>query len=149
MGGMDQLTPATAAMFRRAAVLKCPHCGSRRSFIKRWFGRYERCRTCGIQWHREHGFELGPIALNVVFTFSSMAIIMIVAFVATAPNYNVAGLMGLVIGAAIILPMIYLPFTNTLWLAFDLAVHRPDERELAEAKAALASEGAAAIAPGA
>jgi uncharacterized protein (DUF983 family) len=135
---MDSSSPSIAAMFRRAAVLKCPQCGSRRSFIRRWFGRHERCRTCGIQWHREHGFELGPIALNVVFTFGSMAIIMIVAFVATAPDYNVAALMALVIGAAIILPMIYLPFTNTLWLAFDLAVHRPDERELAEAAEAVA-----------
>jgi len=133
-------------MFRRAAVLKCPQCGGRRSFIKRWFGRYDRCRTCGIGWHREHGFELGPIALNVVFTFGSLAVIMVVAFVATAPDYNVAALMGLVIGAAVLLPLVYLPFTNTLWLAFDLAVHRPDERELAEARAAVEAAAASSVA---
>jgi uncharacterized protein (DUF983 family) len=138
---MDRPLPSTAAMFRRAAVLKCPHCGGRRSFIKRWFGRYDRCRTCGIGWHREHGFELGPIALNVVFTFASLAVIMVVAFVATAPDYNVAALMTLVVGAAVVLPLVYLPFTNTLWLAFDLAVHRPDERELAAASAAVAAAG--------
>ncbi|MFM2077457.1 MAG: hypothetical protein RJA49_1347 [Actinomycetota bacterium] len=125
---------------------KCPQCGGRRSFIKHWFGRYDRCRTCGIGWHREHGFELGPIALNVVLTFGSLAVIMVVAFVATAPDYNVAALMGLVIGAAVVLPLIYLPFTNTLWLAFDLAVHRPDERELAAARAAVEAAAAPSIA---
>jgi len=98
--------------------------------------------TCGIQWHREHGFELGPIALNVVFTFFSLAVIMTVAFVATSPDWPMLELMLLCIGAAIVLPMVYHPFTYTLWLAFDLAVHQPDERELAEADAAVATAAA-------
>jgi len=126
-------------MFTRAVLRKCPRCGGRKSFIKYWLGRHDRCRTCGIGWHREHGFELGPIALNVVFTFFSLAVIMIVAFVTTGPDYNVAGLMALVIGAAVVLPLIFQPFTYTLWLAFDLAVHPPDQRELAEADAAVAA----------
>lgn len=126
-------------MFTRAALRKCPRCGGRKSFIKYWLGRYDRCRTCGVKWHREHGFELGPIALNVVFTFFSLAVIMIVAFVTTGPDYNVAGLMALVIGAAIVLPLLFQPFTYTLWLAFDLAVHPPDQREVAEAEAAVAA----------
>lgn len=131
--------PSTATMFTRAVLRKCPRCGGRKSFIKYWLGRHDRCRTCGIGWHREHGFELGPIALNVVFTFFSLAVIMIVAFVTTGPDYNVAGLMALVIGAAVVLPLIFQPFTYTLWLAFDLAVHPPDQRELAEADAAVAA----------
>lgn len=134
--------PQTATMFRRAALLKCPRCGSRKTFIKHWLGRHDRCRTCGIQWHREHGFELGPIALNVVFTFFSLAVIMTVAFVATSPDWPMLELMLLCIGAAIVLPMVYHPFTYTLWLAFDLAVHQPDERELAEADAAVATAAA-------
>jgi uncharacterized protein (DUF983 family) len=136
---MDRPLPSTATMFRRAAMRACPHCGSSKSFIKHWLGRSPRCRTCGIQWHREHGFELGPIAVNVVFTFFSMSVIMIVAFVTTGPDYNVPALMALVIGAAILLPLVFYPFTYTLWLAFDLATHQPTERELADAAAAVAS----------
>lgn len=116
----------------------CPRCGGRKSFIKHWLGRYERCRTCGIRWHREHGFELGPIALNVVFTFFSLAVIMTVAFIATSPDYDVAALTALVVGAAIVLPLVFHPFTYTLWLAFDLAVHPPEEREVADADAFVA-----------
>jgi uncharacterized protein (DUF983 family) len=137
MGGMSRPMPSTATMFRRAALLTCPRCGSRKTFIKHWLGRHERCRSCGIKWHREHGFELGPIALNVVFTFGSLAILMVTAFVVTAPNYNVLHLTLLVVGAAVLLPLIYHPFTYTLWLAFDLAAHQPDERELADADAAV------------
>lgn len=144
MGGMSQSTPSNATMFRRAAVLTCPRCGRRKTFIKHWLGRYQRCRSCGIEWHREHGFELGPIALNVVFTFGSLAVLMVAAFVVTAPDYDAVFLTTLVVGAAILLPLLFHPFTYTLWLAFDLLSHPPDERELAEADAAVAAMAAAA-----
>ncbi len=84
--------------------------------------RYDRCRSCGIRWHREHGFELGPIALNVVFTFFTLGVSMIIAFVATAPDFPVVALtVGLVTGA-ILIPLIAYPFTFMLWQAFDLAL---------------------------
>lgn len=134
---MSRPLPSTVTMFRRALVLTCPHCGSRRTFIKRWLSHHDRCRTCGIRWHREHGFELGPVALNVVFTFFMLAVSMVVAFVATAPDYNAVALTTGFVAAAILLPLIAYPWTYTLWLAFDLATHKPDERELAEAAAAV------------
>lgn len=127
-------------MFRRAVVLRCPHCGSRRTFVKRWLGRYDRCRTCGIRWHREHGFELGPIALNVVFTFFTLAVCMVAAFVATAPDFPVGALTGTFIGVAVLVPLVMQPVTYTVWLAFDLASRRPDEAELAEAAANIAQD---------
>ncbi|CAN5441091.1 hypothetical protein BH10ACT2_BH10ACT2_21260 [soil metagenome] len=120
-------------MLRRAVLLCCPLCGSRRTFIRRWFGRYDRCRTCGIRWRREQGSELGAIALNCFFTFAALAVGMVVAFVATSPNFPVFALTVGFMGAAIVLPLLLFPFTNTLWLAVDLLAHRPDENELAEA----------------
>jgi uncharacterized protein (DUF983 family) len=137
IGGMNRPLPSAGKMFRRAIVLKCPLCGSRRTFIRRWMLRYERCRTCGIRWHREHGFELGPIALNIVITFFTLGVGMVVAFVATAPDFPVGLLtIGFVVGAVVV-PLLAFPFTNTLWMAFDLLSHKPDERELAEAAAAV------------
>jgi uncharacterized protein (DUF983 family) len=130
--------PSTATMFRRALVLRCPHCGSRRTFIRRWLGRHDRCRTCGIRWHREHGFELGPVALNVVVTFFVLGVSMVAAFVATAPDFPVGALTGAFIGVAVLVPIVVQPFTYTVWLAFDLASRRPDEAELAIAAAAVA-----------
>ncbi len=102
--------------------------------------RYERCRTCGIAWHREHGFELGPIALNIVITFGVLAAGMVVAFIATAPEFPVTALtIGFVIGA-IVIPVLAFPFTNTLWMAVDLFTHKPDEHELIEAGIAVAEQ---------
>ena len=102
--------------------------------------RYDRCRTCGIRWHREHGFELGPIALNSVFTLGVLAVGMAVTFIITSPDFPVTELtVGLVIGAVLI-PVFAFPFTNTLWMAFDLYMHKPDEKELTEAAIAIAEQ---------
>jgi hypothetical protein len=102
--------------------------------------RYDRCRTCGIRWHREHGFELGPIALNVVLTFGALAIGMIVAFAVTLPDAPALAITLILLAVAIVLPLLLFPFTNTVWMAFDLLSHRPDEQELAEAAAAVEAE---------
>lgn len=141
MGGMDHSPPSFGQMFRRALVLRCPQCGSRRTFVKRWLGRYDRCRTCGIRWHREHGFELGPIALSVVITFFTIGVSMVAAFIATAPDFPVGPLVGAFVGVAIVMPLVVQPFTYTIWLAFDLAMRRPDEAELRAAAEAVGATG--------
>ena len=127
-------------MFRRAVVLRCPHCGNHRTFIKRWVGRYDRCRSCGIRWHREHGFELGPVALNVVATFFTLGVGMVAAFIATAPDIPVGALTGAFVGVAVLMPIVVQPFSYTIWLAFDLASRRPEEAELADAASSLAQD---------
>lgn len=140
MGGMNTSMPKPITMFRRAATLHCPLCGSRKTTVRRWLGHYERCRSCGIRWHREHGFELGPIALNVVVTFFLLGISMLVAFVATAPDFPVVPLMITFVAAAIVIPLVAYPFTFMLWQAFDLLNQPPDEAELAEAAAFIAAD---------
>ena len=49
----------------------------------------------------------------------------------------------LCLATAVLAPLVYQPFTYTLWLAFDLATHQPDARELAEADAAVAAPSVA------
>ena len=41
------------------------------------------------------------------------------------------------VGVAILMPIVIYPFTFTIWLALDLAVHRPDVSELTEAAVAV------------
>jgi uncharacterized protein (DUF983 family) len=124
-------------MLRRALVLHCPWCGSRRTFIRKWLGKYPRCRTCGVRWRREEGFELGAVALNTVLTFLVLAIGMTIGFIATSPDIPVGKMVVSLIGIAVLMPIIIYPFTFTIWLAFDLAVHRPEAPELLEAAASV------------
>jgi uncharacterized protein (DUF983 family) len=134
-------TPKTVGFGTRmwwAVRMRCPRCGSRRTFIRRWLGKYERCRTCGIPWRREEGFELGPLALNTVITFFTLAVAMAVGFVITYPDVPVVPMILWCAGIALLLPLIAYPFTFLIWLAFDLAVHPPEAKELSDAAAAVA-----------
>jgi uncharacterized protein (DUF983 family) len=134
---MPSKDPSFGRMLRRAVTLRCPRCGSRRTFIRKWFGKYDRCQTCGIRWRREEGFELGAVTINTVLTFIALTVGMTIGFVMTSPDIPVWPLVLSLVGVAILMPIVIYPFTFTIWLALDLAVHRPDAAELAEAAAAV------------
>ena len=124
-------------MLGRAALLRCPWCGSRRTFLRGWFKRHDRCRTCGIRWHREAGFELGTVTVNTIITFGALTTVMAIGFVTTAPDIPVLPFVLALFAVAMIVPVVIYPFTYTIWLAFDLAVHPPERAELDEAAAAM------------
>jgi uncharacterized protein (DUF983 family) len=133
---MPSKDPSFGRMLRRAVMLRCPWCGSRRTFVRRWFGKYDRCRTCGIRWRREEGFELGAVTINIVLTFIVLTAAMTIGFIRTSPDIPVLPMVMSLVGVAILMPIVIYPFTFTIWLALDLAVHRPDDAELAEASVA-------------
>jgi uncharacterized protein (DUF983 family) len=119
----------------RAVRLRCPWCASRRTFIRGWFGRHDRCRTCGIRWRREEGFELGALTTNTIVTFGALTIAMVVGFVVTLPDVPVLPFVLSLGAVAIVVPVVIYPFTYTLWLAFGLRVNPPETAELADAAA--------------
>ena len=129
--------PSFRRMMSRALLLHCPWCGSRRTFIRRWLGKHDRCRTCGIRWRREEGFELGAVTVNTVLTFIVLTAGMTVGFVLTSPDIPIAPMILSLLGVAALMPIVIYPLTYTTWLAFDLAVHRPGAAELAAAAAAV------------
>ena len=123
-------------MMSRAILLRCPWCASRNTFLDGWFRRHPRCRNCGLRWRREEGFELGAVTMNTIVTFGTLTLFMAVGFVVTAPDIPV---MPFVLGLAVIavvVPVAIYPFTYTMWLAFDLAVHPPEADEMTIAAAA-------------
>ena len=134
---MPSKDPSFGRMLRRAVTLRCPRCGSRRTFIRGWFGKYDRCRTCGIRWRREEGFELGAVTINTVLTFIVLTVAMTIGFIKTSPDIPILPMILSLVGVAIFMPIVIYPFTFTIWLALDLAVHRPDAVESAEAAAAI------------
>jgi uncharacterized protein (DUF983 family) len=121
-------------MLARALTLRCPWCGNRRSFLRGWFGKHERCRTCGLRWHREEGFELGAMTTNTILTFGLVVVLMAIGFVLTAPDIPVVPMMIGVGVVGVVAPLCFFPFSYMLWLVFDLAARPPEAAELAEAQ---------------
>ena len=62
---------------------------------------------------------------------------MTVGFIATSPDIPVLPMVLSLLGVAILMPIVIYPFTFTIWLAFDLAVRRPEPAELLEAAASV------------
>ena len=128
-------------MVLRALTLRCPWCSGRGAWIKGWFGKVDRCRTCGLQWDRRLvGFELGATSINVILTLGSILTSIVVGFMLTMPDVAVVPMLLIALSLGILMPLLVYPFTQTLWLAVDLLMRAPDDDELADWALASAAE---------
>jgi uncharacterized protein (DUF983 family) len=109
----------------RAILLRCPRCGGR-GILKGWLSLKERCPTCGLALQRgeDSDFWLGAYAINLVVAESLAVIVGLIVLRATWPAYRAAQWTAIV--GAVLLPLVFFPFSRTLWLAWDLSF-RPRE----------------------
>ena len=116
-------------LFSRAAMLRCPACGSGGLF-ESWFKLKERCPGGGLLFGRDPGYELGAMALSLIFAEGIWAVSFVTILVMTWPNppwtFLQWGSVVLMIG----LPLLMFPFTRTLALALDVLIRPIDRREL-------------------
>jgi uncharacterized protein (DUF983 family) len=118
--------PSLPTMLWRGVRRRCAYCGGRGAFFTGWFTKQERCKSCGIGWHRGYeGFELGAMAISAVVVFGTLIVAVGIGVVATLPDVAVLPLL-LILGAgAIGLPILVYPVSYTLWQAVDLAMRPP------------------------
>lgn len=96
-----------------------------------WFERQERCRACGHAYRRgDAAFELGAVTANIILTFTSLLVTILVVVALTAPDVPVVPTV--VAGGffAVFGPVIYYPVSFTLWQAIDLWMRPPTPAEL-------------------
>jgi uncharacterized protein (DUF983 family) len=113
-----------ARLLARAVLLRCPRCG-RAGVLRSWFDVRERCPACGLRFERgEEGYYLGSVLFNVIAAEAAFVVGLVAVILLTWPHtpWNVMFWGG--IGLMILLPILFFPFSKTLWLAFDL-VFRP------------------------
>lgn len=117
--------PSVSTMLRRGLTIACPACGSRRLF-RRWVSMVDDCPRCGLHFERIEGHWIGAVGINTILSFGTLAVTLIVGFVATFPDFPVRTLM--VIGAveSLLVPTFFFPISKTLWTAIDVSM-RPLE----------------------
>ncbi len=115
-------------MLGRGLLRRCPWCGDRRAYFRRWFFKFERCQGCQLAWRRgDIGFELGPIVISTIITFGAIIVGIAGGFILFAPEVAVVPLTLVILGAAIIIPVVTYPITYTIWQASDLAMRPLEE----------------------
>jgi uncharacterized protein (DUF983 family) len=109
--------PRFRTLVGRAFRRVCPYCGQSKLF-KRWFNMNDQCPHCGVVYNREDGYFLGAFAMNLLIAeflgIGAVIIILIRSSLSIIEQEVIA------VGVAILLPLLFYPFSRTLWMALDL-----------------------------
>jgi uncharacterized protein (DUF983 family) len=104
----------------RGLTKRCARCGSGKLF-RHWVTMVPECPRCGLTFERESGYWAGALAINFICTGGLFIIAFAIIMVATLPDLNVALALGVVLPIAILGPLVWYPFSKTLWVAIDRA----------------------------
>jgi len=102
----------------RALLLRCPRCGQSPAF-RRFFIMNEICATCSLKFDRGTGYWLGAMMFNMGFAIGAVIVILLIALWATSPDPNWDAVIYVTVGAAAIIPLLFFPFSRTLWIAAE------------------------------
>lgn len=118
-------------LIKRGFLLQCPYCGTG-GIIKFPFWIADCCPSCGYRFAPESGYFVGGYALNLIGAEVIGLIAVIVVLLRS--NLSLYQQEALGIGAAILLPVVFFPWSRTLWMALDLTfqgdLHLEQERRI-------------------
>lgn len=115
----------------RGVTRRCAWCGDRRGYFTGWFTRVEQCQACGHGYRRgDEAFELGAVTANIILTFLSVLLTVLILVVVTLPDVPVLWVTVATATVGLVGPAIFYPVSFTLWQAVDLWMRRPTEAEL-------------------
>lgn len=113
--------PRLKTLLMRAITRRCPQCGSRGIF-RNYLSLKDQCPRCEYTFEREEGYFLGAYAVNLLVA-EFITIALLVYFLIDT-DYGWVTLEFIFIPMAIILPILFFPFSRTLWMTIDLMVDR-------------------------
>jgi uncharacterized protein (DUF983 family) len=108
-------------MVARALLRRCPNCGSGGIWTS-WLRMASDCPRCGLHLERgEQGYVVGAYMFNIIAAELIFAAIFLAVVLATwpSPPWTLLQYGGAVL--AVLAPIVFYPFSKTLFLAFDLA----------------------------
>ncbi len=91
------------------------------------------CPQCGLHFEREQGYWAGALAINIVATGGLFTLVFVALLIATIPKVPVAPLLFVLVPIALFGPIVYYPFSKTVWVAVDRAfLQRLDPNEVTD-----------------
>jgi uncharacterized protein (DUF983 family) len=118
-------------MLGRGLVKRCPLCGSGKLFTG-WFRMKERCPGCDYRFEREEGFFLGAYVINLAIAQGLVILLAIVPLIVRMAGDPDASIWPFVVGGivgAVVAPVVFYPWSKTIWTAFDLMLRPPSAHE--------------------
>ena len=117
--------------FLRGWSKHCGVCGQGRLF-RRWFWMEPVCPRCGLRFERMEGQITGDIGVNTIVSFGMLLVVLLGGFLLTWPDPPIGLLIGASAATAVLVPLFFLPFSKTVWLAADLMMRPLEPGEVRE-----------------
>jgi len=121
-GGSMAPAPRFGEALRRAARKHCPRCGGAGIFAS-FFGLRERCPTCGFRFEREQGYWTGAMIVNIAVCELWFLILFGLVVLPTFPQVPWRLLLALGLLTNGLLPVVFYPWSKTIWMALELLFH--------------------------
>jgi uncharacterized protein (DUF983 family) len=108
----------------RALTRRCPYCGGRDIFAG-YLSLREKCPHCRAVFEREEGYFLGAYAINLVAAeILGLGLVLYLLFATPLTRLSIDAKSILAGAVAVGLPILFFPFSRTLWMALDLFFDR-------------------------
>ncbi len=114
------MTNSRWKMFTRGFTRRCPRCGSGKLF-HHYLAMVPDCPRCGLHFEREQGYWAGALAINIICVGGLFAVTFLVAMILTVPDVPVGLMLAIFIPMMALGPIVWYPFSKTLWVAVDRA----------------------------
>jgi uncharacterized protein (DUF983 family) len=121
--------PSTRRLWWRGITRRCPVCGQGHLF-RHWFRMIEVCPRCGLRFERTEGHWTGDLGINTIVSFGALLVTLLGGFLLTYPDVPAVPLLVASFGVAIVAPVLFFPFSKTIWLAIDLQIRPPADGEV-------------------
>ena len=119
-------TPGKLGPYLLAVRRRCPRCGSGHIFDG-WFTMKHSCPECELDFERNPGAFIGGIGLNTMVSFGAIVLAIVLSFVLTGEDRSILAVLAAPIAVAAIVPLLFFPYSKTLWLAFELISTPPTD----------------------
>jgi uncharacterized protein (DUF983 family) len=114
--------PSPILMLWRGLTKRCPWCGQGKLF-RRWLSLKGRCPRCNLRFEREEGAFLGAMALNYGVTGVAFIVLLVGWLIVELPEVKLIPLLAASIAVMVVVPILFFPFSKTIWVAIDLLLH--------------------------
>ena len=114
-------TPRPTTLLARGLTRRCAVCGQGRLF-RRWFTMMDHCPRCGFRFERREGQFIGVVGMNTVVSGAALLLTIVVAVVVSLPDPEVLPILIAVGAVGVLVPVLFYPFSKTLWNAVDLMI---------------------------
>ena len=117
--------PRAPTVLLRGLLRRCPRCGHGKLFTG-WFRIVERCPRCDLPTERGEGYWLGAMAINLAVAEIAGGAVLVGGMLLTWPDVPWVTLTVIGLAAVVVVPIAFYPLSKTIFLAFDVLLHRMD-----------------------